>query len=186
MIKFAELCSELWGIEHKIKLRCETACLMSAIAAEDKVNQFCVFNLPKHVAEPIEKLSLGDKLLIAGTWVGKPDVNNNAAFEAVRKLGTWRNAFAHGHCVDRPLKSLRHNHLIDPPEYPGVPDTLIATQKLVAHYLRVSDYLRSISKNPYTAAGSVEVEEIRNGLREIGRYRFQGNNYAYTVIFRSD
>lgn len=179
--EFCDICDELWELEHRIKLRCETAVLMSAIEAEDEVNRFCVFNLPKDVAEPIEKLSLPEKLLIASTLVGKKNAKSDAAFESISKLTGWRNAFAHGHCIDRPVKSLRHNHLIRPPEYPGVPDTVAATIKLVSHYVRASDYLQSISINPYTGGVFTEVDEIREVLREIGRYHFEGHNQAYTI-----
>jgi hypothetical protein len=179
--EFADICGELWELEHRIKLRCETAVLMSAIEAEDEVNMFCVFNLPRDVAEPIEKLSLPEKLLIASTLVGKKNAKSDAAFESISKLTAWRNAFAHGHCVDRPVKSLRHNHLISPPEYPGVPDTLATTIRLVSHYVRVSEYLRSISINPYTGGTSTDVAEIRKFLRDIGRYHFKGHNHAYTI-----
>jgi len=32
---------------------------------------------------------------------------------------SWRNLRPHGHCVDRTTKTLRHNHLIHPDDYPG-------------------------------------------------------------------
>src|SRR5262245_35780351 len=79
--EYGNICDELWEIEHKVKLRRETAILMSAISAEDDANQFCVFNLPKSVAEPIEKLPLGEKLLIASSWVGKAKDKSDAVFE---------------------------------------------------------------------------------------------------------
>jgi hypothetical protein len=102
--ELSDICDELWALEHKIQLRCETAILMSAIYAEDKINMFCVFNLPKDVAESIEKLPPAKKPLIASTLVGKQKVKGVAAFEAIGKLVAWRNAFTHGHCVDRPVK----------------------------------------------------------------------------------
>ena len=85
---------------------------------------FCVFNLHRDIAETIEKLSVQEKLLVASGVMGKHDVKSEAVYERAGKLNRWRNAFAHGHCVDRPVKSLRHNHLIDPDEYPGVPNCL--------------------------------------------------------------
>lgn len=84
--EFGNICDDLWAIEHKIILRCENAILMSAISAEDQINQFCVFNLPKSVAEPIEKLPLGEKLLIASCWTGKGKAKSDVVFEAIGKL----------------------------------------------------------------------------------------------------
>jgi hypothetical protein len=184
--EFSNICGELWELEHNIKLKCEIAILMSAISAEDDLNQFCVFNLPKTVAEPIEKLPMTEKLLIACSWVSKEmskKVKSDAVFEAISKLTTWRNAFAHGHCVDRPLKSLRHNHLISPAEYPAVPSSLLDTVKLVKHFVRVAKFLNQISINRFTAMPSAEIFEIEGYLREIGRYRFEGSNDVYRVTY---
>ena len=186
---FSGICDELWSLEHKIQLKTEIAVLMSAVAAEDRLNMFCVFNLRKDVAESIEKLSLSEKLLIATAVVEQPSVKGDTVFEALKKLTQWRNAFAHGHCVDRPVKSLRHNHLISPSTYPGVPDSLAKLKELVSGYLRLSDYLKSISVNPYTSGGSVEVEEIRGYLTEISHYTFDvfGNSSdVYLPFYKSN
>jgi hypothetical protein len=179
--EFAEITAKLGDMEYRIKLKAELACLMSAIETEDNLNQFCVFNLHKDIAESIEKLSPPEKLLIAAAAVGKPGVKDTSVFEAIRRLSAWRNAFAHGHCVDRPTKSLRHNHLIPPNEYPGIPSALAEMRELVGAFLRVSDYLKTISMNPYTKGESTNVEEIRESLTRISRYRFDGNNYVYDV-----
>lgn len=112
--EFSDICDELWSLEHKIKLKAEIAILMSAVQAEDNLNMFCVFNLHKDIAESVEKLSPPEKLLIVTAVAGQPSIKGNAVFEALKKLFSWRNAFAHGHCVDRPVKSLRHNHLVSP------------------------------------------------------------------------
>ena len=179
---FCEVTDDLAIHEQRIKLKTEIACLMSAIEAEDRINMFCVFNLPRDIAESIEKLSPSEKLLIASAAIGKPSVKCHSVFEAAQQLATWRNAFAHGHCVDRPTKSLRHNHLIPPDEYPGVPSALSKMRDLVGAYIRISDYLRAISTNPYTAGKSTDVEHIRELLTGIPKYRFPGNNYVYDVI----
>ena len=67
----------------------------------------------KDAAEAIEKLSPPDKLVLLTALVGATPVKGD---RAVRELSgdytTWRNAAAHGHCVDRPTSSLRKNHLI--------------------------------------------------------------------------
>jgi hypothetical protein len=179
--EFAEITAELGDMEYRIKLKAELACLMSAIETEDNLNQFCVFNLHKDIAESIEKLSPPEKLLIAAAAVGRPGVKDTSVFEAIRRLSAWRNAFAHGHCVDRPTKSLRHNHLIPPNAYPGIPSALAEMRELVGAFLRVSDYLKTINMNPYTKGESTNVEEIRESLTRISRYRFDGNNYVYDV-----
>ena len=128
--EFAEICDELWDLEHRIKLKAEIAIFMSAVQAEDDINRFCVFNLHKDIAESIESLSPAEKVLIASAAIRKTSAKGVAVYEATKKLSIWRNAFAHGHCVDRPTKSLRHNHLVSPSQYPGVPDTLTKMREL--------------------------------------------------------
>jgi hypothetical protein len=170
--EFVKICSDLWRLEEEVKDKAELAVFMSAIEVEDLINRFCVFNLHKDISESIESLSPAQKLLIASAAVGKENVKGTIVYEGVKKLSSWRNAFAHGHCVDRPTKSLRHNHLIAPSQYPGVPDTLAKMQELVNCFIRAEEYLRSISVNPYTAGKSVEIEEIGELLQEISAYRF--------------
>lgn len=171
----------LHTLEHKIKLSGEIACLMSAIEAEDALNYFCVFNLHRHIAEGIEKLSSPEKLVIACTAIGAPEVKGQAPYEATKKLVAWRNAFAHGHCVDRPTKSLRHNHLISPPEYPGVPSVMKDTVSLVSAYLTLADYLRSKSLNPCLQCVSLDDEDIRKSICRLSKYSFKGTNWHYTI-----
>lgn len=184
--EFAEIVDDLWNVEHKIKLKAELACLMSSIQAEDDLNEFCVFNLHKDIAESIEKLSPTEKLLVASAAVGSQGVKGTVVFEAIRKLVAWRNAFAHGHCVDRPTKSLRHNHLIPPDEYPGVPSALQDVADLVCAFLLVADHLRAISLNPYTGGKSWNVEEIRKSVEMLRRYQCEGNNSVYTITYAGD
>lgn len=167
--------------EHRIKLAAEVACLMSAIEAEDRVNCFCVFNLHKNIAEGIEKLSLPEKLSIACTAVGSPEIRGTAIFQSTRKLVAWRNAFAHGHCVDRPTKSLRHNHLISPSEYPSVPSAIQDVKAMVGAYLDLSEYLRSKSINEYLRDVSIDDEDVRRALIRLSKYTFEGSNQAYSI-----
>ena len=181
MAEFSDICDGLWELEHAIKLDAEHAILMASISAEDEVNQFCVFNLHRDIAETIEKLSLPEKLLVASGTLGKHGLKSTDVYEKARKLVTWRNAFAHGHCVDRPVKSLRHNHLISPDEYPGVPSAVVDTRELVGAFLAVSRYLKSISRNEYTASDSYENAELEKSLEDIGRYSFVGNEDVYSV-----
>ena len=170
--EFGEICDDLWALESKVKAKAELAIFMSAIEAEDLINRYCVFNLHKDIAESIESLSPAEKILVASAAIGEKSTKGTAVYEAVKKLSAWRNAFAHGHCVDRPTKSLRHNHLISPSQYPGVPDSLEKMQELIRCFIRIDEYLRSISLNPYTAGNSVEVEEIKDQLKEISAFKF--------------
>jgi len=181
--EFGEICSELWDIEHEAKLDTDTAVFMSAISAEDALNRFCVYNLHREVAEPLEKLSPSEKLQVASAIVSHPGVKGRHPFTAIQQLTSWRNAFAHGHCVDRTTKSLRHNHLISPAAYPGVPDSVATCIKLVRGYLVLSRYLASISKNPYTGGDSEENREIETQIRGLEQYKFEGTPNVYTITF---
>jgi hypothetical protein len=141
MQEFSDICDPLWELEHKIKMKCELVILMSAIETEETVNQFCVFNLPKELVETLEKLSPAEKLTAALSHLNKKKVRSTAMYNAVTELSAWRNKFAHGHCVDRPVKTLRHNHLISPNEYPGVPDSVANAVKYVSGYIKVVEHL---------------------------------------------
>lgn len=182
LTEFGEIVDELFDIEHQIRLKGEIACLMSAIEAEDDINRFCVFNFHKDIAESIERIPPPEKLLVASATIGKPGAKDTSVFSGLCQMVAWRNAFAHGHCVDRPTKTLRHNHLIQPNEYPGVPSTLAETRELVGAFLRLSDYLHEISLNAYTGAKEGNVENVRDSIRKIACYRFDGNNWAYDVM----
>jgi hypothetical protein len=181
--EFMEICSDLWDLEHEVKLDTDMAIFMSAISAEDELNCFCVYNLHRDVAEPLEKLSPPEKLQVASAILGHPGVKGRHPFTAIQHLTSWRNAFAHGHCVDRPTKSLRHNHLISPAAYPGVPDSVVTCIKLVRGYLVLSKYLASVSKNPYTGGSSEENKEIEEQLRVLEQYKFKGTPDVYTITF---
>ena len=186
--EFARICDDLWAIEYKIMRKSEVAILMSAIQAEDKLSCFCVFNLHKDIAESIEKLSPSEKLLVAAASVGAGDVKGTASFEAIKKLTAWRNAFAHGHCTDRPTRSLRHNHLIKPAQYPEVPDRIAQLTELLGGYIKLADHLCSMSLNPYTRGGSSETEDIKARLLEIGHFSITptrpDSNAWYRIEYR--
>ena len=113
--------------------------------------------------------------------MGKEIAKGHAVYGDIKNLTKWRNAFAHGHCVDRPTRSLRHNHLISPDRYPGMISHLSDLQRHVSSFVRVSEYLASISQNTYGAGGSYEVNRIKEVLAEIARYRFVGDETIYTI-----
>ncbi len=183
--RFTDITDDLMELEHRIKLKSDMAIFMTAIHAEDTLNRFCVYNVHKDIAESTEKLASPDKLLVAAAVVGAAEVRGNSVFEGMRKLTAWRNSFAHGHCVDRPTKTLRHNHLIAPAQYPGVPDSIASVRKLLRAYLALCKFLTSISLNDYTKRESLESKEIEAYLQTIGRYKFElvHSNIVYSVSF---
>ena len=178
---FAEICCELWDLEHKIKINAEVAILMSAIQAEDDVNRFCVFNIHKDIAESVEKLSPPEKLLIAAASVGVKDTKSGSIFESIKKLTAWRNSFAHGHCTDRPIKSLRHNHLIHPEQYPSAPSMLLEMTKLVGWYIDINRFLASISVNSYTSGTNLDTEQVEESLALLSRFKFTVYSFSNDV-----
>jgi hypothetical protein len=181
--EFGNIIEELWELEHKIRLKTEIVILMTAIQSEELINKFCVFNLQREIAETLEHLAPKEKLTAAASSLGRRNVRSTPAYGAVKELMDWRNAYAHGHCTDRPLKSLRHNHLISPDEYPGVPDSISLMLKLTAGYQRLSDYLTRISINRYTRGIDTEWLLTTKRLRVVERYKFSGSHDVYEVIY---
>jgi hypothetical protein len=147
---------------------------------------FCVFNLPKELVESIERLSPAEKLVAAASYLQQKAVRSTAAYAAISSLSGWRNAFAHGHCVDRPVKTLRHNHLISPEDYPGVPDSICNAVKHIEAYRKMAQYLAKISQNSYTASSSELDLTIRDCLREIKKFRFEGGPQVYSIVSSSN
>lgn len=183
--KFGEIAEPLWELESKISLKCEIAVFMAAIEAEDLINQTCVYNLHKDIAESLETLSPPNKLLIVSASLSESSVKGTRANEAIKKLSTWRNSYAHGHCTDRPTKTLRHNHLIAPDDYPSVPQEIEHMLAQLDGYLALSEYLRSISKNEYTSKTSVHDSEIKDYLDQIRCYKFiyKDNGQVYDLNY---
>ena len=170
--EFGEICDPLWEIESKIILKSELAIFMAAIQAEDHLNQIITYNLHRDIADSIEKLGPPEKLLIVSANLSGESVKGSRPYDAIKNLSKWRNSYAHGHCTDRPTKSLRHNHLIAPVEYPSVPKAIENMFYQLKGYLELSNYLREISHNEYTIAESIHDTEIENYLNEIERYQF--------------
>lgn len=182
MEEFGYICNTLWELEHKIKLKCQIAILMAAIHAEETINMFCVFNLPKELVESLERLSPAEKLTAAASHLKQRSIRSTAAYSAITVLSGWRNAFAHGHCVDRPVKTLRHNHLISPKDYPSVPDSIADVVKHLEAYKRLGKYLARISQNPYAASSGLE-GTICDCLREIKKFAFKGDPQFYSITY---
>ena len=140
---------------------------MAAIEAEDRLNQVITYNLHKDIADIIEKLSPSDKLMIISANLTSQSVKNKKPYEIIKKLSKWRNSYAHGHCTDRPIKSLRHNHLISPENYKSLPKEIEQMLELVQGYLELSDYLNDISLNEYTKGKLTHNDEILEYLLNV-------------------
>lgn len=181
--EFATIASPLWELEHKIKLKCELAIFMASVHLEDKINRLIVYNLDKDIGDVIEKLNPAEKLTLLASILTKKSVKGEKPFEAIRKLSSWRNAYAHGHCTDRPTKTLRHNHLVKPENYSSVPREIELIQSSIEGYLLVSKYLQNISINEYTSNSSSENFEIQELLNEVVKYKFNytGNGDIYEI-----
>jgi len=179
--EFGQICSDLWDLEHRIGVKAEAAILMAAISSEDHLNMTAVFNLHRDVVEPLEKLSPPEKLQVLSALLDRPGIKAQKLYGDLKRLTAWRNAFAHGHCVDRPTKSLRHNHLIEPSDLPGVPTLVAGVLDMVACYVDLCEHLCSISNNAYTAARFWDVDRIEEQLQHISRYKFEGSNWVYDV-----
>lgn len=182
--EFLDITEPLWEIEHKIKLKCELAVFMTAIHLEDRLNMVIAYNLDKAIAEISEKLSPSEKLQMLAILLTKESVKGKRPFEAVKNFSSWRNAYAHGHCTDRPTKSLRHNHLIKPVDYPSVPKELEFLKNRIDDYLVIKEYLSSISINKYTKSNSVEDDEIKfliNKIKKFG-FKYEGNGDVYELF----
>jgi hypothetical protein len=173
-------CEPAWRIENEVLLKCELSILMAAIHAEELVNRFCVYNLPRELVDTIEKLSPAEKLTAAASHLGHAQVRSKGAYAALVDLFRWRNAFAHGHCVDRPTKSLRHNHLITPDGQEGLPGSITTVVRQVLGFARLAEYLAEISVNPYTASAA-ETASFTAYRVQIERFKVTGSPILYDV-----
>jgi hypothetical protein len=169
---FPEELDILMDTESEISNLASLTSFMAAIGAEEAINQFAVFNLHKDSAEAIEKLGPPDKLILVAAMVGAAPVKGTAAYQSIRQLTAFRNAAAHGRCVDRPTTSLRKNHLIHPAELPALPTTISELDDRLNDYFLVKEYLRRISKNPYTSGPLTNDRNIADSLAIMNRYRF--------------
>lgn len=183
--EFGEITEPLWDVEKKISSKCNLAIFMSAIVAEDLLNKVCVYNLHKDISDSIEKLNPPEKLLIVSASLTNNYTKGEKPYESLRTLTSWRNSYAHGHCVDRPTKSLRHNHLISPKFYHSIPLSINDMIQKINGYLIVSDYLRSISVNEYTSGSSYHDQEIRDYLSQLEKYKFvyEDNGVVYDLRY---
>ncbi len=182
--KFWEIYEPLAELETDIKLKSELAIFMAAIETEDRINQIITYNLNKDFAEIIEKLSPTEKLIILSVTLTGESIKGKKPYEIVQNISKWRNSYAHGHCTDRPTKSMRHNHLINPKNYKSIPSAIKMMVDYVAGYLTLYDYLGEISQNVHMKGRLTHNDEINFYLNEISRYKFetQGGEIYQTCI----
>ena len=184
--EFMDIAEELYRAEDKIVLKCELVNLMTAILIEETVNMLCVFNLSRDVVEPIEKLAPASKLAIAARILNRRVRKDDAGMQGLNDLMQWRNAFAHGHCVDRPTKTLRHNHLIMPEDrFRTLPKSIGGMLKLLAGFAKADALIRRCSINKYVRGRSAETTAIAAMSQEIARYKFSGTGVLYAVKYES-
>ncbi len=170
--EFGDICDPLWRLEANITLKSEIAVFMAGVDSEDHLNRIITYNLHKDIADSIEKLSPPEKLLIISAILTGKSVKGYRPYEVIKNLSRFRNSYAHGHCADRPIKTLRHNHLISPEEHSSVPKAIGFMVEQLKGYLDLANYLQKISKNDYTASGSTHDDEIEKYLNNIERYCF--------------
>jgi len=179
-IEFGKLTDDFMSYESSIASYADLCVLMGAISVETLINKFCIYNLHREIAETLERLTTPEKLIISSALVGHPGVKSRAPYEAVKALTKWRNAFAHGHCIDRPTQSIHKNHLRK--NTSGIRGAHVSINMLteaVNRYLCIHDYLNEITQNPYV----VDVDDfedtanIRQILTEIQAYSFSDMEY---------
>jgi len=179
-IEFGKITDDFMNYELSIASYADLCVLMGAISAETLINKFCVYNLHRDIAEPLERLSPPEKLIISSALVGHPGVKSRAPYEAIKELTKWRNVFAHGHCIDRPTQTIHKNHLRD--NLAGIRGAHVSVNMLteaVSRYLCVHDYLKEITQNQYVVdAYSIEnSDQIRHILNELQRFSFSDLEY---------
>jgi hypothetical protein len=171
-----------WRIEDQLLLKCDVIILMAAIQAEELVNRFCVYNLPKELVEALEKVSVAEKLVAGASHLGRTRVRATTAHEALASLFRWRNAFAHGHCVDRPTKSLRHNHLLIPERHVEMPESIAAVTGHLIGLERIAGYIAEVSVNSYTKNAS-DISRISFARAQLQRFKLTGSPILYDLDF---
>jgi len=188
--EFADISNDFMDLEIAIVSYSDLCVFMGGISVETLINKFLVYNFHRDICEPLESLSPPDKLVIASALTGFPGVKSTAPYEATKQLSKKRNAFAHGHCVDRLTSNMRKNHLRN--EGPGIQNARRSVDNLVSAitwYLCVHDYLCGITKNQYVIGvdDKADSEKIRGLLSEVRKYSFSGiDEYFPYVISRKD
>lgn len=176
--EIANITGDLFLLEYKLSLKCELVVFLIAIVLEDKLNMTIVYNLDKDLSELSEKMNLSEKLQLISIVLKNKSVKSDKIYQKVRAITKWRNAYAHGHCTDRPTNSLRHNHLIFPDVFLSLPGEIKQLKEYLQNYIEITCYLRDISINDYTKNAFVEDKEIKKTLILINKLKFtnKGND----------
>lgn len=170
--EFGNICEHLWELQSKLECLVNTTILMSCIELESEINKFCFFNIGEIATEAIETLSLLNKMEVVHSILGLPNFKGTQQYASLKSLISWRNAYAHGKCTDRPIKSLRKNHLESPEKYPDVNNDIERLIKHLKDFLNVSNHLFSISKHDYTSGYSTECYEIEELLSSLANINY--------------
>ncbi len=185
--EFGIISDDFMNFELAIVSYSNLCVLMCGISAETLINKFCVYNFHRDISDPLETLSPPDKLIIVSGLIGFHGVKSTAPYEAIKQLSKKRNAYAHGHCIDRPISSMRKNHLRN--ELSGIQNAEKSIENMAAAikwYLCVHDYLCKITKNHYVIGVDDEVntKKIRELLNKITSYSFHGIDeyFPYEVM----
>jgi hypothetical protein len=172
MEEFGDICERLWSLESDLSCYSRTAILMATIDLESTINQFCYFNLGDATANSIEGLNLIEKIEVTHAVLGLSSFKGTHVYRALHNLVNWRNAFAHGKCTDIPRNTIKENHLTNPEKFAGPGDEVQEMLTLLHDYLVVCQHLSKISRYQYTAANSVENQEIDDWLRKVRTFHF--------------
>lgn len=186
---FNEIMETYCYLVYSIGSRVDLSILMAAITIETLLNKFCVYNFPKDLVEPLEKLNPPEKLCVASAILRSHGAKSLAPHGAAKELYRWRNNYAHGHCVAQSAKGLYKNHLrltpisaLDRVER-QTPEMIKLLQNMLRGFLQIYDYLAEITINNYVVNEDREdILLIRELINEISRYTFTDKNYPYEII----
>jgi len=171
---------------YSIVSRVDLSILMAAITIETLLNKFCVYNFPKDLVEPLEKLNPPEKLCVASAIINPPGAKSLAAHGAAKEFSKWRNNYAHGHCVGQNAKGLYENHLRLTPVSAlerQAPQMIKLLQNMIRGFLQIYDYLSEITRNDYVVSEDKEdILLIRELINKISKYKFTGQSYPYEII----
>lgn len=185
-ILFNEIYADYVYLVFSLGSHADLAILMAAITIESLLNKFCVYNLHHEIAEALEKLSPPEKLVVSSAILGFTGTKSLAPHEACKKLQTWRNSYAHGHCVRTNRRGVLKNHLRSSPvgalerEAPQITAAMI---DMIRGFLRIINFLGDISKNDYVLADEQEdIKLITELLAQISAYHFTSMDFPYEIL----
>lgn len=184
--KFNLIMGRYCFLVYSIGSRVDLSILMAAITIETLLNKFCVYNFPKDLVEPLEKLNPPEKLCVASAIINPPGAKSLAAHGAAKEFYKWRNNYAHGHCVGQNAKGLYKNHLRLTPVSTlerQAPKMIKLLQNMIRGFLQIYEYLSEITRNDYVVSEDKEdISEIMELINKISKYKFTSQIYPYEII----